>query len=191
MGEWGAFFSGNFLPDVTAVHEHRRLGDGHRGPSIHSGSLRPPGTPFRIAGPSMPVGTYKKAHRHGPGISIVIPGEADGYSIMWPEGGDKEIIPWHEASCFIPPNGWYHQHFNAGDKPAKYMPFHTPRHRLFGGQRGADRWPRNQIEYPDEETWIREKFEAELAKRGVKNQMQPQCYEDPSFVWEPNEHGDE
>ena len=43
--------------------------------------------------------TYKKAHRHRPGFVIVIPA-GEGYSIMWQEGGEKVVIPWHEASLF-------------------------------------------------------------------------------------------
>jgi hypothetical protein len=34
--------------------------------------------------------TYKKAHRHGPGRAILIPG-GEGYSVMWPEGSDIDM----------------------------------------------------------------------------------------------------
>ena len=41
-----------------------------------------------------PSKTYKKAHRHGPGFMIVIPG-GEGYSVMWREGQEdnKVVIP--------------------------------------------------------------------------------------------------
>ena len=54
-----------------------------------------------------PIGTYKKGHRHGPGVVNVIPA-GEGYSIMWQEGKEKDVIPWHEASVFVPPNRWWH-----------------------------------------------------------------------------------
>lgn len=178
---WGAFWVGNFFPDLTAWDKLRPMRG--RGAGGSSASFVFPGTAMRVAIPTMPVGTYKKAHRHGPGISIVIPGEADGYSIMWPPDGEKIVIPWHEGSLFIPPNQWYHQHFNVGARPARYMPLHTPRHPLFGGQRG-ERAVGNQIEYTQEEPWIRGKFEAELAKRGMTTLMPEECYLDPSYEWE-------
>ena len=73
-----------------------------------------------------PVGTYKKAHRHGPGVLIVIPA-GEGFSIMWQEGKEKIMIPWHEASIFVPPNRWFHQHFNVSDANDRYLAFHAPR----------------------------------------------------------------
>ena len=47
-----------------------------------------------------PSRTYKKAHRHGTGVVIIIP-PGEGYSIMWPEGGGRVIIPWHEATVSV------------------------------------------------------------------------------------------
>jgi mannose-6-phosphate isomerase-like protein (cupin superfamily) len=187
-GRGQAFFTGNFFPDMANWSKNMRMQTGRGGSS--SASFRMPGTAFRCAIPTMPVGTYKKAHRHGAGISIVIPGEADGYSIMWKEGEEKILVPWHEGSCFIPPSNWYHQHFNAGAVPARYMPFHTARHPLFGGQRGADVGPNHQIEYPDEDPMVRETFEKELAKRGVKSLMPEQCYTDYDFEFDDGEGDD-
>ena len=185
--DWGAFWVGNFFPDLNAWDKLRPMRG--RGAGGSGASFVFPGTAMRVAIPTMPVGTYKKAHRHGPGIFIVIPGEADGYSIMWPDGGERVVIPWHEGSAFIPPNMWYHQHFNVGASPARYMPLHTPRHHLFGGQRGA-RAKGNQIEYPDEGPWIRQKFEDELAKRGLKSLMPRECYVDRDFEWDyPEDDG--
>lgn len=127
--------------------------------------------------------TYKKAHRHGPGVQIIIPG-GEGYSIMWPEGQEKIIIPWHEGSTFVPPNNWYHQHFNVGSGPARYLAFHAPAgiQSLITAAVIDD--PNRQIEYPDEELFIREKFQAELAKSGLKSIMPDICYQDRDFEWD-------
>jgi hypothetical protein len=132
-----------------------------------------------------PSQTYKKAHRHGPGVVIVIPA-GEGYSVMWEEGKEKIVIPWHEASVFVPPNRWFHQHFNVGGIPARYLAFHSPEGLVGYSEKVADR-QRDQIEYPDEGPWIREKFEAELAKRGFKSLMPEGAYRDRNFEWEYQE----
>ena len=100
---------------------------------------------------------YKKAHRHGPGRVIVIP-VGEGYSIMWEEGKEKVVVPWHEASCFVPPNKWFHQHFNAGGEPARYLALHPPMQFHGHAEKVEDR-AKDQIEYVNEDKWVREKFE--------------------------------
>jgi mannose-6-phosphate isomerase-like protein (cupin superfamily) len=145
-----------------------------------------------------PSGTYKKAHRHGPGVVVlVLAGE--GYSIMWPEqGADKVVIPWHEGSVFVPPNNWWHQHLNPGREPARYLALHAPTgmptgNAYFTNSKGEkltvapEEDPANQIEYPDEDPWIRKKFEEELAKSGLKSLMPDEAYRDRDFEWRYSE----
>jgi hypothetical protein len=136
------------------------------------------------------AGTYKKGHRHGPGVVIVIPA-GEGFSVMWPnQDAEKVVIPWHEGSVFVPPNRWWHQHFNAGATPARYIALHAPTGMPTGaasftssaGERLTNR-EEDQIEYPDEDPWIRQHFEAELAKRGVTSKMPEQAYRDRKFEW--------
>jgi len=124
---------------------------------------------------------YKKAHRHGPGRVIVIP-VGEGYSIMWEEGKEKVVVPWHEASCFVPPNKWFHQHFNAGGEPARYLALHPPMQFHGHAEKVEDR-AKDQIEYVNEDPWVREKFESELAKRGLTSLMPPETYTNPDFEW--------
>ncbi len=65
-----------------------------------------------------PALTYKKAHRHRPGAVITILA-GEGYSVMWQEGKEKVVIPWHEDSVFVPPDRWFHQHFNTSSSPTR------------------------------------------------------------------------
>ena len=69
-----------------------------------------------------PVGKYKKAHRHGAGAHIVML-TGSGYSYLWPEGeyDTKRRVEWGRMSMFTPPMQWWHQHFNPGAEPARYL----------------------------------------------------------------------
>jgi hypothetical protein len=101
---------------------------------------------------------------------------------MWEEGKEKVVVPWHEASCFVPPNKWFHQHFNAGGEPARYLALHPPMQFHGHAEKVEDR-AKDQIEYVNEDPWVREKFEGELAKRGLTSLMPEAAYKDPSFEW--------
>jgi quercetin dioxygenase-like cupin family protein len=123
-----------------------------------------------------PVGTYKKAHRHGAGAHVIILG-GDGYSLIWPDGAPINKYDWHEGSMVVPPENWWHQHFNAGDKPARYLALRAFGSKKFKGlgsrhQPSVDRKKGgSQIEYADEEMIVRQWFDEALAKRGVESQM--------------------
>jgi oxalate decarboxylase/phosphoglucose isomerase-like protein (cupin superfamily) len=123
-----------------------------------------------------PVGTYKKAHRHGAGAHVIIL-KGEGFSAVWREGEDIKRYNWRAGSLMVPPERWFHQHFNVGGEPARYLALKPFSSRKFPGLRkqwgtsesvklGGD-----QIEYEDEDQRIRKMFEEELAKRGVQNQM--------------------
>ena len=68
---------------------------------------------------------------------------------------------------------WYHQHFNSGADPARYLVLHV----------NTITYPDKhvQIEYVDEDPEIRKLFESELAKSGVKSKMPPEIYTDRKF----------
>ena len=79
---------------------------------------------------------------------------------------------------FGPPNLWYHQHMNTGPTDTRYITLHPARHI-------APSYSGSGIPFTREDPWVRQRFEAELAKRGVKNQMPPELYTDPDFKWGP------
>jgi len=127
-----------------------------------------------------PAQSYKKGHRHGAGFVILSP-RGEGYSFMWPhEGADKLLIPWHEGSIFVPPSRWFHQHFNTSESnAARYLALHPPC-GLPGLVEFIVDTKSDQTEYPDEEPMIRQMFEAEMAKNGLKSVMPARAYEDPT-----------
>lgn len=177
---------GNFFPDMSVWDKTKPMRG--RGAGGHSVSIQFPVSPIYSHMSVFPSGRYKKAHRHGPGVLIVIP-RGEGFSVMWEEGQEKVFIPWHEASVFVPPNRWFHQHFNVGVEPARYLAFHAPvatRHR---SERVED-IARDQIEYADEDPRIRERFEAELAERGMQSLMPDEAYRDHDYVWDYEEDQD-
>ena len=175
MGYW----IGNFFPDMKAWDKLAAFRG--RGAGGHVVWIRYPGAMMVNHMSVFPSRTYKKAHRHGPGVVIIIP-DGEGFSVMWPEGGEKVVIPWHEGSVFVPPDRWFHQHFNVGGEPARYLAFHGPQ---LSNRGYAERVQRasDQIEYPEEEAWIREKFEGELATRGLTTLMPDEAYKDATYEW--------
>ena len=49
-----------------------------------------------------PVGTYKKAHRHGPGAHLLIL-SGEGFSMLWQEGTEYRKAPWKVGGMVIVP----------------------------------------------------------------------------------------
>lgn len=170
---------GNFFPDMRAWDKLDPLQT--RGAGGRRVAIEFPHSEMSCHMSVFPARTYKKAHRHGPGRVIVIPA-GEGYSVLWQEGQEKIVVPWHEASVFVPPNRWFHQHFNVGAQPARYLALHPPMQFHGYSERIEDR-ARDQIEYPDEDPWIRKKFEEELAKRGLTSLMPEEAYKVKDYQW--------
>jgi oxalate decarboxylase/phosphoglucose isomerase-like protein (cupin superfamily) len=177
----GSVWVGSFFPDMSAwnkLTETRNRGAGGR-----SVAMEFPGSEISCHMSMFPPRTYKKAHRHGPGRAIVIPA-GEGYSVMWEEGKDKVVAPWKPGSLITPPNKWFHQHFNVGHAPARYLAFHPPLQFDGHAEKVEDR-ARDQIEYVDEDPAVRERFEAELAKRGLTSLVPPGAYTQRDFEFAP------
>lgn len=133
------------------------------------------------------TGSYKRAHRHGPGSQILILGGV-GYSLLWTDiprysAAPKHMrVDWTEGALFVPPDRWFHQHFNGGVTAAKYMATSWIGGKYFAkSMGGGGRTHRlntvsvkkggNMIDYLDEDPAVRSMFEAELKKNGIKVRM--------------------
>ena len=129
----------------------------------------------------MPVGTYKKGHRHGADFHVYSV-HGTGYSLLWYDMDEKiERIDWEHGVVFAPPDGMLHQHFNTSATPARYLavalgsmryPFVDSKRKLFGG--GVDTSVEeggNQIEYENQDPRIHEIYLSELAKNQVQSKM--------------------
>jgi oxalate decarboxylase/phosphoglucose isomerase-like protein (cupin superfamily) len=175
-GTWwaGRVWETNFVPDVKNLKllEWKERGAG--GSQVR----------FQIAENTMcghvsqfPVGTYKKAHYHGPGAHVIIL-SGQGYSLMWPKGQPIKRYNWKPGSMVVPPGDWFHQHFNSGATPARYLALRWGSKKFYGimgeggGQTDVDiKLGGHQIEYEDEDPMVRRLFEEECVKSGAQSQM--------------------
>jgi oxalate decarboxylase/phosphoglucose isomerase-like protein (cupin superfamily) len=124
-----------------------------------------------------PVGTYKKGHRHGPGAHVIVL-SGEGFSVMWPEGEEPKRYDWEVGTLIVPPNMWFHQHFNTGTTPARYLAFKHEGVAIRNAQGVPKAWISmrvggDQIDYADERPEIRNMFADELAKHGLESRMGP------------------
>jgi oxalate decarboxylase/phosphoglucose isomerase-like protein (cupin superfamily) len=122
-----------------------------------------------------PVGLYKKAHRHGPGAHVFIL-SGKGYSLLWPEGKERIRVDWTRGFIVVPPEGWFHQHFNSGAGRHVTWPSRSSAENLNCSQVRFSPmcpWPSadGRSEYEDEDPEIRRIFEEECGKSGAEVKM--------------------
>jgi oxalate decarboxylase/phosphoglucose isomerase-like protein (cupin superfamily) len=122
-----------------------------------------------------PVGTYKKAHCHGPSAHVIVL-SGEGYSLMWQEGQEPKRYDWQVGSLIVPPNKWFHQHFNTGPTPARYLAFKHEVALIRNSQGVPTAWISrrvggDQIDYADERPEIRSMFADSLARHGMTPRM--------------------
>ncbi len=154
------------LPLVTAGE--RGAGGGHIRFQLAKSSMNSHISQF-------PVGTYKKCHRHGPGAHVIIL-SGEGYSLMWPEGEEPRRYDWKPGAMVVPPNMWWHQHFNTGTTPARYLAFKYEGVAIRNAQGVPKAWIStriggDQIDYVDERDDVRTMFADALAKHGLVSKM--------------------
>jgi mannose-6-phosphate isomerase-like protein (cupin superfamily) len=191
----GGFYSGE--GEMTSIRPGRHLWETNFVPDLSSFALKP--WEERGAGSSniqfllgegsmaahvseMPVGRYKKGHRHGPGLHIYLV-HGSGYSLLWYED-DKEFVKvdWRHGMCFAPPDGMFHQHLGTSAQPARYVAIGlgSKRYPVVYERRSGSENARSdvsikqggiQIEYADQDPRIHPMWLRELQKNGVKSQM--------------------
>ncbi len=142
---------------------------------------------------SWEIGVYSKAHRHGPG-SVIILVEGKGHSLVWnghihySKGNPHHRVDWRVGSMFVPPLYYFHQHFNTGKSPGRFVAIGWVGRKYRVDGLGTEthvqpvthiREGGNQIDYEDEDPLVRKMFEEELKKSGVQSRMPPVEYRDP------------
>lgn len=168
----GRIWESNFVPDTRSFPLISYSERGAGGSNVK----------FKLAKNTMwahisefPIGTYKKAHRHGPGAHVIIL-SGQGYTLMWKEGEPIQRYDWQEGSMVIPPDRYFHQHFNTGTTPARYLALRYSAARVHDKEKKpvssvSTRLGGDQIEYVDEDPMVPEMYRAALAANGVELAM--------------------
>jgi len=168
----GLLLDTNFVADAINIPlisaKERGAGGGHIRFNMAKGSMNSHISQF-------PVSTYKKGHAHGPGAHVIIL-SGEGYSLMWPEGEEPKRYEWKVGTMIVPPNMWFHQHFNTGTVPGRYLAFKHEVVSIRNAQGVPKAWISrrvggDQIDYVDEKPIVRKLFAEELAKHGMKSKM--------------------
>ena len=127
----------------------------------------------------MPVGTYKKAHRHGADFHVMCV-TGNGYSLLWYEDDEFERIDWEHGTVFAPPDMMFHQHFNTSPAPSRYLaiacgglryPLMAEKRAVFSGMDVDVKKGGAQIEYGDQNPNIHKIYLGELKKNGAVSNM--------------------
>jgi mannose-6-phosphate isomerase-like protein (cupin superfamily) len=168
--KFGTMWKSNFIPNVDTMPLWDYKDRGAGGVNTHfdmAGNI----TKSHVS--EFPVGTYKKGHRHGPGAHLVICGGV-GFSVLWWEGKPYKKVNWKKGSLVIvPEEGTFHQHFNTGKEPARYLALRAPNGTpdKYGESNVSMKEGGMQIEYEDEDPEIHKMFEADLAAHGAPCRM--------------------
>jgi hypothetical protein len=130
----------------------------------------------------MPVGTYKKAHRHGPDFHVYCV-NGEGFSMFWYEGEEDNLVrfDWQHGWVFAPGDQMFHLHFNKGGEPCRYYasalgsrryPFNERKEAMYRGDQ-----PKNmkidgaQLDYAEQPRECHLAFLIEMEKRGIRSRM--------------------
>ena len=182
----------NFVPDLAAI-ELKSWGDRGAGGTNIMFVLADGTMHAHIS--EMPVGTYKKGHRHGPGFHVMCV-TGHGYSLLWyDDEKDFQRLDWKHGVVFPPADQQFHQHFNASKFPARYLatgvgglryPLTMQQRRSLMGVKPGDKGAvsldikegGDQIEYEDQDQRIHPIWLEEMSKNGVTPRMEKYFPED-------------
>jgi uncharacterized RmlC-like cupin family protein len=167
----------NFVPDLAAFElkawEQRGAGGSNMMFVLADGTMH-----AHIS--EMPVGTYKKGHRHGPDFHVYAV-SGHGYSLLWYDfAQDLVRVDWQHGVVFAPPDQMFHQHFNTSPDPARYLavafgglryPFTAQKRYIYMGMDVTVKEGGCQIEYEDQDKTIHDIYLTELGKHGVQSKM--------------------
>ena len=130
----------NFIPDLAGFELKEWAQRGAGGSSMMF--ILADGT-MHAHSSQMPVGTYKKAHRHGADFHVfAVTGH--GFSLLWYEGEPDFVrVDWQHGVVFAPPDRMFHQHFNTAPDPARYLAVAFGSLRYPFTHRQAQRVPRH------------------------------------------------
>jgi quercetin dioxygenase-like cupin family protein len=175
----------NFVPDLAAI-ELKSWGDRGAGGTNIMFVLADGIMHAHIS--EMPVGTYKKGHRHGPSFHVMCV-TGHGYSLLWFEG-DKDFlrVDWKHGTVVPPADQQFHQHFNTSNHPARYLatavgglryPLMVTQHHALLGKDGQKQGVSlsmkeggGQIEYEDQDPRIHRMWLEEMKKNNVTPRME-------------------
>ena len=99
--------------------------------------------------------------------------------------GDQVItVEWGPRSIYSPPDGWFHQHLNTSDEPARHIAVYGAQIPLGVHRMGEEEFigyiPISEggtlIPYEDEDPEIRRLFEERCRHNGVEPQMPTVTY---------------
>ena len=185
---------GNIIPD--AIHTEIPL-DGQRGAGHRAFFWHLSGNTFHGFIAEYPSGRYSKTHAHDSG-PIIVCLSGKGYSITWPR--EAGTTPWKDGrgdlvkrQDYIPGGivsaapgnaNWFHGHFGASAEPLRVLAFLGGFPRRTSGAPGVEthvlnvdvKEGGNTIEYEDEDPYVRQMFEEQLAKVGAKFDMPEEVY---------------
>jgi len=121
-----------------------------------------------------PTGACSTFHRHGPGIHVLLL-RGQGYSMMGQDYRELEKVDWHAGTMFVPPEMWFHAHFNTGTEPALFLAIGWGSEKPKAGGKQYVYKPvsegGDQMTYADEDPAIHAQYHAELAKSGATCKM--------------------
>jgi hypothetical protein len=89
-------------------------------------------------------------------------------------------VNWKDGAVLSPGNRMYHQHFNTGTTPARYLALRLGGNPELGSSRRNDEyWAErmsDQVEYENEDPAIRSEYEAELTKVGLALKLEEESF---------------